>query len=229
MVWVREQIKTAASVSGAPTLELDAAATAGQLIVVCFATRASTGQISPQSGYSEAVEDADVALIAIHYKVAAGGETTIAPVQSTTDDPWTLSALEYSGNGSGDPLDQTDYNGSGTDTVDTLGTTLTGTLAEATELGIVMSAHHAVSGDSTTWDNGYSLVLEVQSSGGAAAGRVAQSVGEQFDVGTAAEESQGAWANARRSACSIVTFKAAAAAADVYPPFPSRQRRLVRM
>ena len=224
MVWVREQLKTASSSSGAPTLELDAAATAGQLIVVCFATRANTGQVSPQSGYSEAVEDADVALIGIYYKIAAGGETTIAPVQSTTDDPWTLSALEYSGNGSGDPLDQTDYNGSGTDTVDTLGTTLTGTLAEATELGIVMSAHHAVSGDSTTWDNGYSLVLEVQSGGGAASGRVAQSVGEQFDVGTAAEESQGAWANARRSACSIVTFKAAAAGAGslIYNPNPMK-------
>ncbi len=228
MVWSRVQSKTAASSTGAPTLTLDTAATAGNLIVVCFTSRAGAGEVAAQSGYTEAIEGSVNALIAIYYKVAAGGEVTIAPVQDTTNDAWALQASEYSGNGSGDPLDQANYNGSGETTVSTLSTGTTGTLAEATELGVVMSASQGTDNDSHTWDNGYSLVSQHCNGGGGASNRACQSVGEQFDVGTAAEESTGTWSGTRRSACAIVTFKAAAAA-DVYPPFPRHHHRRVRM
>ena len=228
MVWVREQIKTKSSSSGFPNLALDTAATAGNLIVVCLTSRASAGNISAQSGYTEAVEGNDNALIAIYYKVAAGGEVDIDPVVSVEDN-WALFAAEYSGNGSGDPLDQADYNGSGNSNVNNIDAGPTGTLAEATELGIVMSAHQGTDDDVHTWDNGYSLVVEFGSGGGGSSTQAFQSIGEQFDVGTAAEESHATWSRSRRSAGAIVTFKAAAAAADVYPPFPRRQNRRVRM
>ena len=223
MAWSRVQIKTNTSSSGFPNLALDTAATAGNLIVVCLMSRTGSGNVSPQSGYTEAIEGNTNALIAIHYKVAAGGEVDIDPVVSVEDN-WALFAAEYSGNGSGDPLDQTDYNGSGNSTVNNIDAGPTGTLAEATELGIVMSAHQGTDDDVHTWDNGYSLVAEFGSGGGASGSQAFMSIGEQFDVGTAAEESHATWSRSRRSAGAIVTFKAAAAAAGslIYNPNPMK-------
>ncbi len=223
MVWVQEQLKVAQGNDGAPTLTLDAAATADQLIVVSVTAR--SGTLTPPSGYSEATGagGSGNALIGLYYKVAAGGETVITPGLTGTAH-WVLGVMEYSGNGLGDPLDQEDYNGSGNDTENTFTAGPTGTLAEATELGIVISATQGVDNDVHAWDNGYSLVFQQTSGGGAAANRVGLSVGEQFDVGTAAEESLGTWSSARRCACSIVTFKAAAAGAGslVIPRKPLR-------
>lgn len=168
-----------------------------------------TTEIGPPSGFSVAREQdtqTGAGVIAIYYKIAAGGETTIATTLTNSGN-WAVAAMEFSGNAAADILDVVASATSGGSLVVTLSSGTTAALAEATELGIAIFGHQGRT-SSHTFDNSYTLVVEVESQGGAAGNQASLAVAEQFDVGTGAQETTSSWSTTRRSSGAIGTFKA---------------------
>ncbi len=215
MAWSLVQSKTAGVADpgdGAPTITLDSTATANNLLVWACAPRENqAAHIAPPSGFSVAKEqDSSFGVVVIYYKVAAGGEQTIATTITNEDANWAVVCAEYSGNATSSPLDVTDGASSGSPSVGTLTSGTTEALAEAASLGIV--AFNNQGGTSAySFDQGYGLVGHALSSGGAGSNRASCALGENLSVGTAAEESTASWTTNRRSSGAIATFKPAAA------------------
>jgi hypothetical protein len=188
-------------------------ATAGNLLV---ATISGTGTSASWTsvGLTNAVEDAwtGAYVVAIFYKVAAGGETSITFTRGGAG-PWTHSVVmaEYSGTATSTPLDvfaeDTTNSGSGT-TSRATGTT--GTTNQNDEIAIA-SVGHGNTVTNLTWTNSFTT----RDSNAQAGSGVY--LAEKILVTTGTQTSTASWTTSRIAGGCIATFKASSVTEDPYP------------
>ena len=180
-------------------------ATANNLLIAVCGGRANSGTVSSSvAGFTSAASvDNGTVHNETYYKIAAGGETSVAcAFTSSSNMRGVMTVFEYSGTATATPLDKTATNtGSGT----TLTTGTTATTAQADELLI---AGFTITGAPTfsSWTNSFSEQSD-HSISSVAMGTADRIVSATSTYSSGATSSaSGTWAG------NITTFKAAAAA-----------------
>lgn len=212
MAWANvqrvEPIVSPANTTGTCTIS---AATAGNLLVSACATDKDSGGITIPTGWTRIGTDYQQTNVSFSYayKIAAGGETSIAWswVNSKVASLW---AAEYSGLTS-TPLDQNQRNSSVDTAVQTLSTGTTGTTAQADELAIALMASDTAANTETgrSWTNSFS---EVNYSTTSTSARPGLSVAEKRLAAAATVETTFATTDTGdQMVCVVATFKESSA------------------
>lgn len=141
---------------------LGAGATAGNLLVTACSTDKDSGAWTPPSGFTiipDAYNNIDVSL-AMAYKVAAGGETTITWTSANSEEH-NMWVGEYSGLTSS-PLDVYQDANSGTSNTATQSSGTTGTTAQADELAVaIFTVDSASIGGTPSYNNGFTQIQQL--------------------------------------------------------------------
>jgi hypothetical protein len=193
------------------SVTLDAAATAGNLLVVAANSDAT---ITTPSGYSLGEQAVNAAGLYLFFKIASGGETGVTCTPSVTD-TIAVTMLEYSGITASSPLDVTaTSNAQGVGGAGPVSAGTTATLAQAVELVVAVTGPHSFTNlsipTSPTWTNGYTS----RAAGGTGYATGAQNsalfVADLVTSGTAGQTTATSWTNSAQDwGAVIVTFKGA--------------------
>jgi hypothetical protein len=198
------QRKTASSVNGTVAVTLDAAPTAGNLLVGYIdSTNAGHAVFTPPANWSEAVY-ANVGasgFVTLCYRVAGAGESATVSCTITGSTTANISVEEFSGIATA-LLDKTASTADGGSTTSSRSSGTTATTTAANELCFAVVGLGAA-GTSPGWSNSYTIY-------DGAAGML---VGGYLVVSsTGAQEAALSWTTPRRASGLIATFKATVAA-----------------
>jgi hypothetical protein len=134
MAWAKVQDNGARATTGALSVTLGAAPTAGNLLVAFFGWNGSSGTYTPPTGWTLAKQwNGPSGYGAIWYKTAGVGESATVSTTPPSGNQYDLHVAEFSG-ASAPTLDKTAKGDSGTTSVTTLTGEGTGTLAGTGDL-----------------------------------------------------------------------------------------------
>lgn len=195
------QNKAATGTSTSPQATLDSTPTNGNLLIATIGCGATVANLDANTGWTMAVEVEHPTIsmsTAIAYKVAGAGESaTQVPFQQVNSVNWSVEIEEWSGMAAS-PLDKTNSNPqSGTGTSVQPGST--GTLTQASEVVVTVSATNGSNGAGEAIDSGFT-VLDAATFTQAISGYLAVSA-------TTALNPTHSWNTSRPRIAAIATFK----------------------
>lgn len=186
-------------------------ATAGSLIVVAGNSDAT---ISTPSGFALGEDAVNASGLYLWWKIAAGGEQTVALVPSVTR-PVAGAIAEYTGVAAVSPADQTAAaTSAGSSTTGPIGAGATGTTTQAVELVIALTGPHSfpdsAAPTSPTWTNSYTGRAATATTFATSSRNSAVFLAELVVSSTGAQSTDTSWTNSAFDwGAVVVTFKGA--------------------